>query len=265
MSSIIPNLLMVQSLGLYTTDTWKYPAWSISVEFWTYLVFAALCCTGRRSQLVGSAACVVVGCAVVVLAGKGMTVTHDFGFFRGLFGFFTGYFAYRLWSARFRIPPRWLGRCELPILVGVVLFIVYAGGNAWLEIWGPLVFAAAVLVFAGEGGAVSRILRARPIGLLGAWSYSIYMVHAGIITLAIYLTVAAERVLHTQLRMSDPLYSDTWLISIAHNAYVGDALYPIYLAVIFAVSSLTYRWIERPGRAFFNAAAIRWRAVQPAE
>src|SRR4029077_20772932 len=36
--AIITNLALVQALGLHSFDTWNGPAWSIGVEFYTYLI-----------------------------------------------------------------------------------------------------------------------------------------------------------------------------------------------------------------------------------
>jgi peptidoglycan/LPS O-acetylase OafA/YrhL len=67
-----------------------------------------------------------------------------------------------------------------------------------------------VLFFAFEAGTASAILRLRPPVLLGTISYSIYM--------------ARSSSLH------------------------GDIAYPVYLAMIIAMSYVTYRWIEKPAR-----------------
>lgn len=121
-ASIPTNLVLIQALGLHGGLSWNGPAWSICTEFWTYLVFAALCWSGRRSLTLGAAACVAGGLLIVVFAGKGMNVSYDYGFFRCIFGFFTGYFAFCLWR---RISPQmrhWMGRCEIPAVGAVILF-----------------------------------------------------------------------------------------------------------------------------------------------
>ena len=50
--SFITNVLLVHSLGLHEELTWNTPSWSISVEFYTYLVFYVL-----TISLTGKAPC----------------------------------------------------------------------------------------------------------------------------------------------------------------------------------------------------------------
>jgi len=121
-------------------------------------VFAALCWSGRRSLTLGAAACVAGGLLIVVLAGKGMNVSYDYGFFRCIFGFFTGYFAFSLWQGISPQMRHWMGRCEIPAVGAVILFLVYASDNV-VSVVAPFLFGPVVLVFAGERGLVSRAMR----------------------------------------------------------------------------------------------------------
>jgi peptidoglycan/LPS O-acetylase OafA/YrhL len=261
--SVATNLVLIQSFGLHPGATWNLPSWSICVEFWTYLVFAALAWSGRRSLAIGALACIATGFLVVTFAGKDMNVAYDYGFFRCIFGFFTGYFVLRLWRARARQWARWIGFLEIPALVAVALFVVHAADN-FGSVFAPLLFGPVVLIFACERGLVSRAMQARPIEWIGAWSYSIYMVHSGI-TDVIFLAVSAiEKVGHVTLRGHFPAIADAPLLAVAGNPYIGDALVPVYVVAVLGVSALTYRLIEKPGRAFFNHLAVRHR-LQPAE
>ena len=36
-------MIGLQSLDLHDRLTWNLPAWSISTEFWTYLIFGLIC------------------------------------------------------------------------------------------------------------------------------------------------------------------------------------------------------------------------------
>ncbi len=56
-----------------------------------------------------------------------------------------------------------------------------------LSLLAPAVFGAAILVFARERGALSKVLQVRPLRALGRWSYSIYMVHMPILLLLGYV------------------------------------------------------------------------------
>ncbi len=263
-ASLPTNLTLTQALGIHGHLTWNAPAWSICVEFWMYLVFAALCWSGRRPLAIGGAACVVTGLVVLWAAGKGMNVSYDFGLFRGLAGFFLGHFTYRLWRGPLAPSAAWLGRCEIPAVAAVALFLIFAGSDRTASLFAPLLFAPVVLVFAGERGVLSRAMRSAPIAHLGAWSYSIYMVHAPITDLIMSLATVAEAKLHIPLRAAATTPDGVPSLSLGGNAYLGDAAILVYLAAVVALSALTYRLIEMPGRRFFNGLALR-RQIQPAE
>ena len=263
-ASLPTNLTLIQALGIHDHLSWNTPAWSICVEFWMYAVFAVLCWSGKRSLVIGGIVCILAGFAGLFMAGKGMNVSYDFGLFRGLAGFFLGHFTYRLSRSRLAPSRDWLGSCEFPALAAVALFLIFAGGDRITSVLAPLLFAPVVLVFAAERGAVSRAMRAAPIAYLGAWSYSIYMVHAPITDIIMSLAAAAERTLHIPLHSADHARTAAPSLSFGGNAYLGDATILAYLVAVIAMSALTYRWIEMPGRRFFNDLVSRPR-VQPAE
>jgi peptidoglycan/LPS O-acetylase OafA/YrhL len=106
---LVSNIALTQAFNFHGMTSWNGPAWSIGVEFYTYLVFAALVAmVGRRSRdstgaiTWGFALLAVAGLAgVVVFSHAWLFTTHDFGFFRCLYGFFTGCLVYQvLASAR---------------------------------------------------------------------------------------------------------------------------------------------------------------------
>jgi len=56
-SAIASNLLLLQSLHVHDGLTWNGPSWSISAEFWTYVLFAlAAVSMGLRNGLLALAA-----------------------------------------------------------------------------------------------------------------------------------------------------------------------------------------------------------------
>lgn len=141
--------------------------------------------------------------------------------------------------------------------------LVYADDNV-VSVFAPFLFGPVVLVFAGERGLVSRALHSRAVEKAGAWSYSIYLTHVLVAEIILWGVAAAERILYVTLRVSFPLLSEVPLVSIASSRLLGDALTLVYLTMVLAASALTYRFIETPGRAFFNSLATR-RRLQPAE
>lgn len=258
--SIFTGIVLLQSFGLQSGLTWNAPAWSIGVEFYTYLVFGLLAMARRGSIAAMAAAVAVFGAAVVAaFAHDNMRTTFDYGFFRCLYGFFTGVLVYGVYHAgrqrplKLRISPAAL---ELPAAVAVVLFVSAAGAGR-ASLLSPLVFGIVVYIFAWEQGPVSRLLLAGPFRIAGTLSYSIYMNQALLlIAMARIIRVAqshagAEH--HVQAMVEGRIVPLLWFGS----AWSSDALVALYLALLLGMSVITYRLVENPGRAFFNRIALR--------
>jgi len=276
-STILPNLMFLQGLGLYDHLTWNQPSWSISTEFWTYLVFALVCLTARSRLTIVSGVIVAVSLFLVgLLSPDAMNATNDYGLPRCLAGFFAGSLTYRLWRAmRARTEAtvrRRAGMLEPALVLAAGAFVWFAGVTP-ASLAAPIVFAALVYVFAFEAGPVSRVMDTRPFHALGAWSYSIYMV-------AYFVALMFERALNTLARGTSLVRIDTVQgIEGARRGFVvelpfaGDLVVLAYATVVVVVSWLTYRTVEAPARRLFNRLADAYEAragrarakTQPAE
>ncbi|HEX4303253.1 MAG TPA: acyltransferase [Rhizomicrobium sp.] len=247
-TAILTNLFLVQSLGLHPYETWNGPAWSISTEFYTYLVFAAVCALApaRRWRLALSLLLAVAGVLILARFSRyGMRETFGWGFLRCLYGFFTGVLTYEVWKTG--LAARIAGTiAEIAALAAVLAFITFVPGYAALEYLATPLFAIAVLVFAGDRGLVSRALTTRPAAALGRWSYSIYMVHTLVLA-----------VLFSGVHIGQIAFHRHWLIDLKDGRAIlelgpaDDLLMLLYLTAVIAFSALTWRAIERPGQRLF--------------
>lgn len=258
--SIITNLFLIQSLGIHSDETWNSPSWSISVEFWTYVVFGICCVVLARARrflpLLGLGVAAFGAVMVLVFANGNIETAHDFGFFRCLYGFFAGYLAFCLWE-RFRGDPRIVGALEIAIVPVIYLFVRFAHGSV-VSMLAPFAFAAAVWIFAHEAGPISRIGQTRFVRMLGTWSYSIYMVHALIIHLI--LRALRSTPFLREMDFAGLMPVPATVIDLG-NQWAGDAATITYLGLVLVVSCVTYRLIEAPGRSYFNRLAGRDRPV----
>jgi len=256
--TLLSNLVLTQSFGLHGMTSWNGPAWSIGVEFYSYVVFAiVVLMMGRNS--VGFAGLAALGLLVMAVASPTwLFATHDYGFWRCLYGFFLGCLVCNAIDAP-QIAP-FVNRfapvgtlIEYAAIVGLVGFIALTGENA-SSLAAPLVFAGIVFVFAFERGAISRLLLTRPAQLLGFWSYSIYMVHTLIFAvLKIVMTLLAKV---PALGISAPVSNPVKLWTL--GSPVGDAvLVVVYLGLTLVVSKYTFDWVEAPARAWFATLADR--------
>jgi peptidoglycan/LPS O-acetylase OafA/YrhL len=263
LDTFFSNLALVHSLGIHPWLSWNIPSWSISTEFYANAVFVLFCLfTPKKSALVRGisalALALAAGSIVLFLAPDVMNTTYSFGLARCLYGFFAGFLCYSIYQAGFSFKWWW----EFPAVLAVVVFVSMAGGNI-LALGAPLVFGLTLLVFSSSAGPVSGLMLARPAVLLGTWSYSIYLVHWVVFSFIERAVSLMERFLGTTLHVLDYTNLDgdglpAKLISFG-NEWIVDAMTLLYLAAVVAIASLTYRFIEEPGRRLFNRVADKWR------
>lgn len=172
------QVLLLQALVPGAIMVWSIASWSIAVELVLYLL-AAWCWRplGRGWWLASLGAGLAAGLALQFpeqLGGYHKLV-------RGLCGFGLGtgcWIAWQRWHglARRGAGVVWsLAELGIAALVGwTILRFGYAGSFLAYD----LLFAAMVLIFACQRGALSILLLTRPWVALGTWSYSLYLVHA---------------------------------------------------------------------------------------
>ncbi|MBD8493156.1 acyltransferase [Pseudomonas syringae] len=243
---ILPNLLLIQSWWPgFDALSFNYPAWSISVEFYLYLLFGLLgVVLGGRSGYVFAALAVGAFVALYLKADWPTELA-----LRGIGCFFAGCMTYALYCKR---PNRRLGVwpasvLELAALALTGLAIIRFGtGQPWVM---AVPFCLVVGLFALEAGVVSRALRAAPFIWLGTLSYSVYLTHALVLMLLSISASLAEkftgRALTVQHEGSDGLHR-----YFSSGSAMGDnAFLLLQLALVLGVSMLTWRFIEQPGIA----------------
>ncbi|MGU3493290.1 acyltransferase family protein [Xanthobacteraceae bacterium A53D] len=260
--------LLLNAVNLHGM-AWNAPSWSIGAEFYTYLLFGAVCVLTRGRLAVASVALAV--CAILLLGAMSptyMNSTADFGLFRCIAGFFTGVMAYRVFEVmRERVPPLKPAAAtvlEIATVFAVYMFVTKAGDGPdavqAVSLAAPLTFAAAVLVFANDGGAVSRLLQARPFAALGRWSYSIYMGHQLVLMMAVFALWSFARWQGISLEATHTIegYQKT-LYDIGGTA-MGTIVLAVVMAVIIGLAAFTYAYVEEPARKAFNGYAKRLEA-----
>jgi peptidoglycan/LPS O-acetylase OafA/YrhL len=248
-TAIISNLLLVQAIGIHTEVSWNVPSWSISTEFWTYIMFAFLCISsrGRAPSLAFTAALVLLAAVVLFLLSPAYLETNaDYAMVRCIYGFFVGHLVFRVTeSKKWKISAA----SFLEALTVLVVFAFVWICEGAISIVTPLVFGCAVWVFAQESGDISKFLLTTPLLRLGDWSYSIYMVHwlirnsiLGAVKFASALAGNRLAIIH----IPPDGHSPGWTMGIILAGY---------LVAVIIVASATYRLIEQPSRRYFNRIA----------
>jgi len=260
--TILANLLLAQSLHLYEFHTWNAQSWSISAEFWTYVVFVACLLGLRRRAWIALAAAAVGGPLLIgAVSYRNLAADYDWGLLRCLYGFAVGV---AVWNAhqRWRAPlGRWLSgsAAEWGAVVLMCAFVSVAGKSA-LSLAAPYVFGLLVLVFAFESGGASALLRRRLPVFLGLVSYSIYMTHVFIMKRFMDAGRALEKFwqvdafTHREMHGQDVKF-------LGLEAWQGDLATLAYLAAVVAVSYFSFRWLERPARDWVKRRLAQRRAA----
>jgi peptidoglycan/LPS O-acetylase OafA/YrhL len=255
--TIVASLLLVQSLHVFDFLTWNLPSWSISTEFYTYVVFA-VCLIGFRKHAWIALLLALLGGPVLIaaLSEHNMNTHYDWGIIRCLYGFAAGVLAWRAYEKWNEKLGRWLsGSMAEWVALGLVVVFVSAAGTTLLSIAAPYLFAFVVLVFAFEGGAASAILRLQPLVFLGTISYSIYMTHVFVERRIFDAAGAMDKLLHIHpFTHRDINGVDFYFLGT--ELWHGDVAYPVYLAMIVVMSWFTYRWVERPGREWVRDRVV---------
>jgi peptidoglycan/LPS O-acetylase OafA/YrhL len=242
--AIVRNLFLVQSIGIHTQISWNVPSWSISTEFWTYLLFAALCVfhKGRAPSIWLMGAIAAIAAGIFFRFSTTLETNTYLTILRCIYGFSVGHLVFRIWAA-----DRSQGNAGWPVetfaIAGVVAF-VWGCEGAW-SMAAPIVFGFVVWVFANETGVISKLLMIRPLVQLGAWSYSIYMTHWLVRNLLLRLTKSIGG-----LSVGD-LGSVASLNNIGHS-WTMNFIIALYIAMVLALSAFTCKFIEAPGRRYVN-------------
>lgn len=244
MEALASNVALVQTAALHGELTWNGPAWSISAEWFAYLVFPAavvLILSARRCHLPVIAALAMVGLYLISDGGRDLDVTVDFGVLRCVFGFLIGMVLYRVWS------EAECGRLssDLPGLAAAMLLLL-AMHMRVMDILIPPLFALLLLALAGNRGWLHRALSTRWLVWLGTISCSVYLSHM----LVLDVSNTASRALVGQRFGRNIEAAEASMLALVAG-----------IVVVLALSQLLYRWVERPARDVLKRSSFAKRFI----
>lgn len=249
LGALLANLTMTHSLGTVDRLGWNYPSWSISAELVAYGLFAlVLVLVPRLLKLLLLAVLILAPLGLHAAVGH-IDVTVVWGWLRCLYGFSLGVLLRlvvwpRLGGTGARpLPSHAWTLAEVASVASVIVFVVVAGTTP-LSLAAPFVFGYALLVFAHEGGALSRLLKTAPFAFLGLISYSVYMTHAFVISRAINGASAVEAVTGIALMRDLPDGSSI----VAGGDLEAAIAMLVLISGTLAMSALTWRFVEKPGQ-----------------
>jgi peptidoglycan/LPS O-acetylase OafA/YrhL len=253
---ILPNLFLLHAWTPWSNPlSFNTPSWSISIEFYTYLVFFVTIACARRFALLLWA---IVPPLVLLLAHLEATWLMS-TVARGLSCFFGGaacYVVYRQVNGRLRQIDFPLASGIEIVMLGLVILLVQSDAKFRALAALPL-FCATVFCFALERGVVSRGLRQGFFQLLGRLSYSIYMIHAAVIYLLTSIVLVLQKLTGIELA---PMIDGVRFFDSGSSLLNNLAVVAILAAVVY-LSVWTHRWIEVRGQQLGKAIFSRRKPV----
>ena len=260
--AIPTTLLLVQGWGFHLEATWNTASWSISVEWFLYLLFPFLILFLVRFKKVGSWMLFALAFAgmlfliyyvhpaydLALAESRGFPAnplappSYSFDFIsgpalgRGFCGFVIGLLCYELYrkdwqrkllSKGFWFPILWIGMMTLWSFDLLPDYIAV------------LLFGLLILSSAFAEGRVKKILNNRLFTFLGDISYSIYMVHIPLLLVNMFIGMLIAGRFQGFGGVENPVFMDylkAW----------GMAF--VFLLLVIGVATLTYTYIEKPWR-----------------
>jgi len=245
-SEILPNLLLLQSWWSgFNQMSFNFPSWSISVEFYLYLIFALI-----AAGLPGPSRQIFAGIAVLAF----LALYFNSGLFSegaliGLGCFFSGIMTYRLYD-RFKslhMDPRLATLLEVLGLMTVYLAVTYSAPSQNISL--SLLFCLLISLFAFEAGWLSTLLRTAFFKWAGVLSFSIYMTHTIVLFMVSMVLMALAKVTGLPLLIDVPSEIPDVVIRYINTGsmLMNNLVMAVSVVLVLLLSMLTYRYIELPG------------------
>lgn len=254
LKTIPASLFLVQSLHVCFVPPLNTPSWSLSTEWWVYMLFPLLVGPFFRLGRVGKVLA-MAGIAGLYLGLMYYIVPHfgirvftkpdelnpptinamtDWGLIRCLAGFLLGMFFYELYRIHWAASLLKSGWAFVASAAGVVLAMHFGIHQLLIVALFPFV----ILTAAHNQDFVKRALDTRPLQRLGDWSFSIYMVHMPIIfaLTTIFVLSKYPKAFSTFEAKRPP----------------GELMCLLLVVLTLVVAALTYRFVEVPARNYIN-------------
>ncbi len=241
--AVLPNLLLLHAWGTIDGVSFNYPSWSVSAEWFAYLLLPAFAWLALRLRpLVGVGVAIVLLLVAALIANEFLTrevaeLTYDFGILRIVPSFLLGIVTYRL-SQAYDVAPSlaWILLATLLLLLGLLLHALPTPLIA-MPLMALLIFTLASLHRQDR----SRSLDRPTLVYLGEISYAIYMTHA----------------------MIDVFYFNAMHMLWPDKGMVGGlAVWLGGLALTIPLAALAYHLIENPARRWLTGGRWHRRAIR---
>jgi peptidoglycan/LPS O-acetylase OafA/YrhL len=251
--SILSNLFLIHSMNLHNWFSWVHASWSISTEWWAYMLFPFMVAPLMRmngTRKVGIAVLCFAGYVAITfliipivsvpesmpflkssVSEMTINVSYQYGFLRCLCGFVLGmvmYEAYKLEWAKKMLANGY-------VFLNFVA-IAFLSMHFNLPDFVTVLFYPFILLGGAYGSdGINRVFAWKPLQKIGDWSFSIYLVHQPLM-----FTIGAIVALNFPGELPKPDFGIGWLICLG------------FILITLLTSYASYRFIEVPARNWIN-------------
>jgi len=237
LSAFIKNIFLIQAVLPNQELTFNDPSWSISVEFYTYLLFGFSALFFRKTKILLFSFFAVV--SLVMLA-----TDSTFGYvsmIRCIAGFFIGCLtAVTTKNNKVILPPY----MAVIVIILIVLFLQLKNGTTATQYDLLIYFLTAALItsliLSPEKSLIKNILNLKPFTWLGAVSYSVYMSHLAVI----WVVTQLFRFILKRPEIAGPDGKSMLQLSVT-DAFAACS---IIVVSVLLVSAGVYNFVEKPLR-----------------
>ena len=233
---VVPNILLLHAWNTTGHLSFNYPSWSVSAEFFVYLLFPLLLVVvdfaGSWAVLLLAAASVlpILWVFHVCRLGPWTLATYDFGCLRAVPSFIAGMAIYRLAAIRFAVfaVPPWMAH---GLAVATVPMMLLGVPNAVVL----TTFVVVVFLLARAEPPTPGLFSAPWVRALSNCSYGFYMLHAFVGVLVLHLV---PKFFHL---------GSAWVFGLCVPA----------LALTTALAIISFHFFEAPARRYFSGLRMR--------
>ncbi len=246
---LLMNLFMLHGIGIQDSLAYNYPAWSISVDFWSFVIVVGLFMLAPqrpvriRLALAGLSMCALHAAHTWWSIGMPSEQATPMMFkvlTRGATAYFIGMLAFE-WQRHRRLPESEILHTALQLTCMALLLVVVPNQQVlpFNQFYACAIWAVLIVSLSEGRGLVATLLSCPALVWLGKRSFSMYMTHA-------LLLMLFQRRL---MAIDDVTLSTVMLF--------------IYLGAAIVIAHLSHRLIEERGYAPFLALARRLQATRP--
>jgi peptidoglycan/LPS O-acetylase OafA/YrhL len=245
--TILYNTFLLHSLPFNNELTWNVPSWSISAEWWAYMLFPVLCLLLYKKKKITIAVLLTISIASYLflwfyispykeagmISPKNLDVTYNYGFLRSIAGFILGMLLYFLYQ-----DDKIKNYCKPDWLCAIVTLLLLAGMHLGIQdIYFVPLFCVLIIAFTSNTGKAAAALNNKALIYLGDISYSVYMLHFPLILIVQMIAYKLNNQSKASLNVS---------------FWPGLGYCILFIAVLIVLSALSYKILEQPCRRYVN-------------